>query len=132
MGGYWYGCDIAARRYSWEKQYCRSRRCRNAGRAALCRCGWHTRSIHPVARWALSNRREQRMNYERALITGGAGLVGSHIADLLVRENISEIIVLDDFSRGRRENLQSATTCGRVRVIDGDIRNSHLVRQLMD
>ena len=44
---------------------------------------------------------------QRVLITGGAGLVGSHIADLLVREGNPEIIVLDNFVRGRRENLDS-------------------------
>ncbi len=35
------------------------------------------------------------MQNKRVLITGGAGLVGSHIADLLVPEGVSEIIVLD-------------------------------------
>ena len=57
---------------------------------------------------------------QRVLITGGAGLVGSHIADLLVREGNPEIIVLDNFVRGRRENLAWATANGRVKIVEGD------------
>jgi UDP-glucose 4-epimerase len=71
------------------------------------------------------------MNYERALITGGAGLVGSHIADLLAGENILEIVVLDDFSRGRLENLETAKTHRNLRVVSGDIRDRSLVHELM-
>ena len=59
----------------------------------------------------------------RVLITGGAGLVGSHLADALVEAGASEIVILDDFSRGRRENLAHAAASGRVRIVEGDIRN---------
>ena len=45
------------------------------------------------------------MRGERALITGGAGAVGSNIADQLVQAGAEEIVVLDNFVRGRRENL---------------------------
>lgn len=71
------------------------------------------------------------MNYKRALITGGAGLVGSHIADLLVTEGVDEIIVLDDFSRGRRENLARALESGKVEIVDGDIRDRELLKEVM-
>jgi len=59
----------------------------------------------------------------RILITGGAGLIGSHIVDELLRLGAAEIVVLDNFSRGRRENLSDALPGGRVRIVDGDIRN---------
>ena len=62
------------------------------------------------------------MKYKRALITGGAGLVGSHIADLLVCQGLDEIVILDDFTRGRRRNLDSALANGNIRIIEGDIR----------
>jgi UDP-glucose 4-epimerase len=68
---------------------------------------------------------------QRALITGGAGLVGSHIADQLVRKGIDEIVILDDFSRGRRENLAGAVALGNVTVVEGDIRDSRLVYEVM-
>jgi UDP-glucose 4-epimerase len=71
-------------------------------------------------------------SHQRALITGGAGLIGSHIADLLVEEGVGEVIVLDDFSRGRRENLTDATRQGNVSVIEGDIRDKQLVSELME
>ena len=71
------------------------------------------------------------MNYKRALVTGGAGLVGSHIVDLLVGEGLEEIVVLDDFTRGRRENLASALRSGKVRIVEGDIRNCTLLREEM-
>ena len=63
------------------------------------------------------------MIFDRVLITGGAGLVGSHLADALIDAGASEIVVLDDFSRGRRENLARATASGRLRIFEGDIRN---------
>jgi len=65
----------------------------------------------------------------RVLITGGAGLVGSHIADLLVEENAGEIIILDNFTRGRMENLSQAIENGNVKVIKGDIRDKELVEK---
>ncbi len=70
---------------------------------------------------------------ERVLITGGAGLIGSHIVEELLREGLtSEILVLDNFVRGRRENLASALESGRVRVIEGDIRDAATVNPLME
>ena len=71
------------------------------------------------------------MNFERILITGGAGLIGSHIADLLVKQSKAEIVILDNFVRGRRENLRWALTHGRVEIIEGDIRDAALVHEVM-
>jgi UDP-glucose 4-epimerase len=58
---------------------------------------------------------------KRILITGGAGLIGSHIADLLVREPVAEIVILDNFVRGRRENLAAALNDPRLTIVEGDI-----------
>jgi len=71
-------------------------------------------------------------NFRRVLITGGAGLVGSHIADLLVKEDLAEIVILDDFSRGRRENLANAISSGKVTLLEGDICDRELVRDVME
>jgi len=57
----------------------------------------------------------------RMVVTGGAGLIGSHVVDELLRQGAPEIVVFDDFSRGRRDNLRDAMPGGRVRVIDGDL-----------
>src|ERR1700752_2800454 len=72
------------------------------------------------------------MTYTRALITGGAGLIGSHIADQLVAQGFEEIVVLDNLTRGRLENLAAATASGKIRLIEGDIRDADLVRRAMD
>jgi nucleoside-diphosphate-sugar epimerase len=66
------------------------------------------------------------------LITGGAGLIGSHIADRLVAEGINEIVVFDNLSRGRRENLESASASGRVVFVNGDIRDKNAIFRAMD
>jgi UDP-glucose 4-epimerase len=70
------------------------------------------------------------MRGERALITGGAGAVGSNIADQLVRAGAKEVVVLDNLVRGRRENLAWALANGPVRLIEGDIRDRELVAGL--
>lgn len=69
---------------------------------------------------------------DRALVTGGAGLVGSHIADRLVAAGTQEIVVLDDFSRGRVENLRSALASGRVRIVEGDVRDPQTIARAME
>ena len=67
----------------------------------------------------------------RALITGGLGLVGSHIADGLVEQG-EAVVVLDDLSRGRHANLAWARANGDVRVVEGDIRDRALVERLTE
>jgi nucleoside-diphosphate-sugar epimerase len=69
---------------------------------------------------------------DRVLITGGAGLVGSHIADRLALAGTREIVVLDDFSRGRIENLRGAMASGRVRIVEGDVRDRAAVARAID
>ncbi len=67
----------------------------------------------------------------RILITGGAGLIGSHIADELAARGAGEIIVYDNFVRGRLDNLAKARAAGRVTVVRGDIRDRAAVAQAM-
>jgi len=56
-----------------------------------------------------------------ALVTGGAGFIGSHLVDALLAENIS-VRVVDNYSTGRPENL--AHVFGKVEVIEADIAKS--------
>jgi UDP-N-acetylglucosamine/UDP-N-acetyl-alpha-D-glucosaminouronate 4-epimerase len=60
------------------------------------------------------------------LVTGGAGFIGSHIVERLVREG-HRVRVLDDFSSGKEKNL--ASFAEDVEVIRGDIRDASAVRQ---
>ena len=66
----------------------------------------------------------------RALVTGGAGTIGSHVVDELVRGGAAEIVVLDNLVRGRLDNLAWACANGPVRLVEGDIRDQRLVREL--
>ncbi|WP_306204163.1 NAD-dependent epimerase/dehydratase family protein [Actinoplanes sp. RD1] len=66
----------------------------------------------------------------RALVTGGAGTIGSHVVDELVRGGAAEIVVLDNLVRGRHANLAWALANGPVRLIEGDIRDQALVREV--
>jgi UDP-glucose 4-epimerase len=71
------------------------------------------------------------MKNKRVLITGGAGLVGSHIADLLVKEEVAEIIILDNYTRGRQENLAWAAANGPLVMVEGDICDRQLLADIM-
>jgi UDP-glucose 4-epimerase len=68
----------------------------------------------------------------RVLITGGAGAIGSHLCDLVVEAGARDIVVLDNFVRGRRDNLAWAESNGPVQVIDGDICDRELVDELTE
>jgi len=59
----------------------------------------------------------------KVVALGGAGLIGSHTVDALVKEDVGEIVVFDNFVRGTTENLSQALTDDRVRIFDvgGDI-----------
>jgi UDP-glucose 4-epimerase len=65
------------------------------------------------------------------LITGGGGFIGSAIADQLVDEGAAEIKVIDNFVRGRRDNLAAAQASGRLEVVEGDIRDRAVVADVM-
>ena len=71
------------------------------------------------------------MRNKRILITGGAGLIGSHITDLLIGEEPREIIIVDNFVRGRRENLATAMKKMPLTIVDGDIRDRALLGRVM-
>jgi UDP-glucose 4-epimerase len=66
----------------------------------------------------------------RILITGGGGFIGSTIADQLLAEDVGEIVVLDNFVRGRRENLDPAMESGKVRLVVGDIRDRAMLAEV--
>jgi UDP-glucose 4-epimerase len=68
----------------------------------------------------------------RILVTGGAGFVGSHIADQLIEgEGVREVILLDNMLRGTRRNVERALASGRARLVEGDIRDRALLDRLL-
>jgi len=62
----------------------------------------------------------------RILITGGAGFVGSHVADAYVAAG-HEVVVVDDFSTGKRTNVPVG-----AELVEGDIRESAVVAELAE
>ena len=68
----------------------------------------------------------------RIVVFGGAGFLGSHVVDHLVRTKASRIVVLDNFVRGTRENLAEASVDPRVDVVEGSIEDAELVRELLE
>jgi UDP-glucose 4-epimerase len=64
------------------------------------------------------------------LVTGGAGFIGSNLVDQLLADNTGDVVVLDNFSEGRRSNLPGRHP--RLTVMNGDIRNYSDVYRAMD
>jgi UDP-glucose 4-epimerase len=64
------------------------------------------------------------------LVTGGAGTIGSTLVDQLLEAGVAHVDVVDNLVRGRRANLDGALESGRVALVDGDIRDRDLVRDL--
>ena len=70
---------------------------------------------------------------KKLLVIGGAGLIGSHTVDSLLREDVGEVIVYDNFVRGRTENLASACQDPRFKIYDigGDILQTDILEAAM-
>lgn len=66
----------------------------------------------------------------RVLVTGGAGFMGSFIVEELLKENVREIIILDNLIRGSKDNMKDMLSSKRVRFIEGDIRDCGLLNDL--
>lgn len=57
----------------------------------------------------------------KALVTGGAGFIGSHLVDLLLEEK-HDVVVLDDLSSGKLDNIRRPLDSGAIQFVQGDIR----------
>jgi UDP-glucose 4-epimerase len=66
----------------------------------------------------------------RYLITGGAGFIGSHLSDALSLAG-HDVLVLDDLSTGRAENIEHLLDAGRVRFVEGSVADRDLVDDCM-
>ena len=62
----------------------------------------------------------------RVLITGGAGFIGSHLADALIARG-DQVVALDNFSTGSTVNIKHITK--NLEIIDGEIRNTELINE---
>ena len=65
---------------------------------------------------------------KRALVTGGAGFIGSHLTDVLLAQGYA-VTVLDDFSSGRIENLEDARRSPEFRLVEGSMLDPHALAE---
>ena len=71
---------------------------------------------------------------KRVLVIGGAGLIGSHVVEELLKEDVEEVIIYDNFCRGTLENLEEALKDPRCRIfeIGGDILQKDILHDAME
>ncbi|MDA9871959.1 NAD-dependent epimerase/dehydratase family protein [Candidatus Thioglobus sp.] len=74
------------------------------------------------------------LNGKKFVLVGGAGLIGSHTADLLLKEGVKEIIIYDNFVRGSEENLANALKDPRVKIYDigGDVMQTDILQSAFE
>jgi UDP-glucose 4-epimerase len=70
---------------------------------------------------------------KRLVVIGGAGLIGSHTVDRLITTDAKQIVIFDNFVRGREENLKNALRDPRVKIFDvgGDISQADILNEAL-
>jgi len=67
----------------------------------------------------------------RALVTGGAGFIGSHLTERLLKDG-NKVAVIDNLSTGRLENIEDFKNHADFEFVEGDIRNAELIEPLVE
>lgn len=73
----------------------------------------------------------KKVENSRILVTGGAGFIGSNLVEALLAQN-NEVVVLDNFATGKRENIASFAGNPAFTLIEGDIRDIAMCRKAVD
>ncbi len=68
---------------------------------------------------------------KKILVTGGAGFIGSHIADEALRRGASRVVILDNFVNGKQQNIAHLAGDSRITIESGDVRDFDTVRPLV-
>lgn len=71
---------------------------------------------------------------KKLVVIGGAGLIGSHTVDHLIKDDVKEVLIYDNFVRGRAENLQNALKDPRVKIYDvgGDVMQTDILESALE
>lgn len=71
---------------------------------------------------------------KKIVVIGGAGLIGSHTVDHLIKDDVKEVVIYDNFVRGRAENLHNALKDPRVRIYDigGDVMQTDILESALE
>lgn len=75
---------------------------------------------------------QQSLSDSSFLVTGGAGFIGSHIVEYLLKKGAGRVRVLDNFSTGSPENLDEFRNDKRFELVEGDIRDLDICTQAME
>ena len=75
-----------------------------------------------------------KLNGSKVLVIGGAGLIGSHIVENLLLEDVEHVTIYDNFTRGTRENIEASLQDSRCSIfpLGGDIRDMDILDQAMN
>lgn len=75
-----------------------------------------------------------KLEGSQIVVVGGAGLIGSHVVDALLRQDVKRIIIFDNFARGSRANLEAALRDPRVQVFEagGDILHTDVLASALN
>ncbi|MDI6888783.1 MAG: SDR family NAD(P)-dependent oxidoreductase [Methanocellales archaeon] len=68
------------------------------------------------------------MKYNNALVTGGAGFIGSHLVDRLVEDGLA-VTVIDNLQAGKLENLEDARD--KITFVKGDVKDVELLKRIL-
>ncbi len=70
----------------------------------------------------------------KVLVIGGAGFIGSHVVEELLKEDVKEVVIYDNFCRGTQENLEEALKDPRARIFElgGDVLHTDLLNKAME
>jgi UDP-glucose 4-epimerase len=71
---------------------------------------------------------------KKAVVIGGAGLIGSHTVDQLIKEDVKEVLIYDNFVRGTHENLANALHDPRIKIYDvgGDVTQTDILQSAVE
>jgi UDP-glucose 4-epimerase len=69
---------------------------------------------------------------KRIVVIGGAGLIGSHIIDQLVEQPVREVVVVDNFVRGSRRNLESASRSPLLKIVEGSMTDPAFLHEVLE
>ena len=68
---------------------------------------------------------------KKVLVTGGSGFIGSFVVSELLKENVAEVVIFDNFSRGNIEYIESQIKDSRCSLVQGDLREIDVLNAAM-
>ena len=75
-----------------------------------------------------------QLKKSKILVIGGAGFIGSHVVSELLKTDVSEVLIYDNLTRGKKSNLDQSLEDSRCKIYSngGDIRDTDLLNDAMN